>query len=92
MGSVLRATAVYFFLLIVFRVSGKRTLAQFTPFDFILLLIISETIQQAMVDTDNSWTNAAILVLTLVGISIALSLVREGSPGSSGCSAGAPCS
>ncbi len=80
MGSVVRAAAVYLFLLVVFRISGKRTLAQFTPFDFILLLIISETVQQAMVDTDNSWTNAAILVLTLVGISIALSLIRERVP------------
>ncbi len=80
MGSVVRAAAVYFFLLIVFRIAGKRTLASFTPFDFVLLLIISETIQQAMVDTDNSWTNAAVLVLTLVGISIALSLIKEKAP------------
>lgn len=80
MGSVIRAAAVYFFLLIVFRIAGKRTLAQFTPFDFVLVLIISETVQQAMVDTDNSWTNAAILVLTLVGISIALSVIRERVP------------
>lgn len=80
MGSVLRAAAVYFFLMIVFRVAGKRTLAQITPFDFVLLLIISETIQQAMTDTDNSWTNAAILVVTLVGLSIVLSLIRERVP------------
>ncbi len=80
MGSVLRAAAVYFFLLIVFRIAGKRSLAQLAPFDFVLLLIISETIQQAMVDTDNSWTNAAILVLTLVGLSIALSVVKERVP------------
>jgi uncharacterized membrane protein YcaP (DUF421 family) len=80
MGSVLRAAAVYFFLLIVFRLAGKRSLAQLAPFDFVLLLIISETIQQAMVDTDNSWTNAAILVLTLVGLSIVLSVVKERVP------------
>jgi uncharacterized membrane protein YcaP (DUF421 family) len=80
MGSVFRAAAVYFFLLLVFRIAGKRSLAQLAPFDFVLLLIISETIQQAMVDTDNSWTNAAILVLTLVGISIALSIIKERIP------------
>lgn len=80
MGSVLRAAAVYFFLLIVFRIAGKRSLAQLAPFDFVLLLIISETIQQAMIDTDNSWINAAILVLTLVGLSILLSVVKERVP------------
>lgn len=40
MEAVLRPVAVYFFLLVVVRLSGKRTLAQITTFDFVLLLII----------------------------------------------------
>ena len=40
MESVFRAAAIYAFLLIVFRILGKRSLAQITTFDFILLLII----------------------------------------------------
>jgi uncharacterized membrane protein YcaP (DUF421 family) len=40
MGAVLRATATYLFLLM--RISGRRTLAQMTPFDFVLLLIVAE--------------------------------------------------
>lgn len=42
MEAVLRPVAVYFFLLVVVRLSGKRTLAQITTFDFVLLLIIGE--------------------------------------------------
>ena len=48
MDSVLRAAAIYGFLLVVFRVSGKRSLSQITTFDFVLLLIISEATQQAL--------------------------------------------
>jgi uncharacterized membrane protein YcaP (DUF421 family) len=64
----------------VFRISGKRTLSEATAFDLVLLLIISETTQQAMVDSDNSMTNAALLILTLVGASIAMSLLKRNSP------------
>lgn len=77
MDSVIRGLIVYFFLLVVFRASGKRTLAQMTSFDLVLLLIISETIQQAMVDDDHSMTNSFLLILTLAGASVVLAWVRE---------------
>lgn len=77
MESVLRATAVYLFLLVVFRLSGKRTLAQVTTFDFVLLLIISEATQQALVDGDNSMTNAFLLVATLVVLNIVFSEIKQ---------------
>ena len=80
MDSVVRGLAVYVFLLIVFRVAGKRTLAETTSFDFVLLLIISEATQQALVDGDNSMTNALLLVVTLVGLDIAISLVKRRFP------------
>lgn len=63
---VVRALAIYVFLMVLLRVMGKRTLAEVTVFDFIVLLIISECTQQAMSGNDFSVTNAAILVLTLV--------------------------
>jgi uncharacterized membrane protein YcaP (DUF421 family) len=63
---VLRAVAVYAFLLVVLRVMGKRSLAQVTIFDFVVLLIISEATQQGMTGNDFSVTNAGLLVLTLV--------------------------
>jgi uncharacterized membrane protein YcaP (DUF421 family) len=80
MESVVRALLVYIFLLLVFRISGKRTLSQATNFDLVLLLIISETVQQAMVDDDHSLTNGMLLILTLVGASIGLSLLKQRFP------------
>ena len=77
MESVIRGAATYFFVWFLFRIAGKRTLAEVTTFDFVLLLIISESIQQAMIDSDNSVTNAFLLVVTLVGLDVALSLIKR---------------
>lgn len=80
MSSIFRAAAVYLVLLVIFRVAGKRTLSDMTTFDLVLVLIISEAVQQAMVDTDNSMTNAFLLVTTLVGIDILLSVLKHRFP------------
>jgi uncharacterized membrane protein YcaP (DUF421 family) len=77
MESVIRAAAVYLFLLLVFRLAGQRTLAQITTFDLVLLLIISEAIQQALIGNDNSMINAALVVLTLAGLNVSLSLLKQ---------------
>lgn len=76
MDSVLRAAAVYLILLVIMRVAGKRTLAQVTVFDFILLLIIGEATQQALLAEDFSIINAAIVIGTLVLLDIGLSLLK----------------
>ncbi|MEW6737113.1 MAG: YetF domain-containing protein [Acidobacteriota bacterium] len=80
MNAVLRVVTIYVFLLIIFRISGKRALGQLTTFDLVLLLIISETTQNALVGTDYSVTNAIILITTFVGIDIGLSLWKHRSP------------
>ena len=80
MDTIIRAAFVYFLLLLLFRLSGKRTLAQITTFDLVLTLIISEAIQQAMVDSDHSLTNAFLLVVTLVGLNVLLSLAKQRFP------------
>jgi len=80
MDAVIRAFVVYAFLLLVFRIAGKRTLAQTSSFELVLLLIISETVQQAMVNDDHSITNGFLLSLTLVSITIALSWVKQRFP------------
>lgn len=77
MESILRAVVVYLFLLVLFRLSGKRTLAEVTTFDFVLLLIISEATQQALVGTDNSMTNAFLLVTTLVVLNVLFSEIKQ---------------
>jgi uncharacterized membrane protein YcaP (DUF421 family) len=80
MDAITRAVIVYLLLLLIFRIAGKRTLAQITTFDLVLTLIISEAVQQALVDSDNSMTNAFLLVIALVGFDILISLVKERSP------------
>lgn len=77
MDSVLSALIIYGFLMVVFRISGQRTLAQITPFDFVLLLIVGEATQQAILGDDFSITNAVIVISTLIAIDVALSLLKQ---------------
>lgn len=51
---IIRPAIVYFFLLLVFRFMGKRSVGQLTPFDLVVLLIISNIVQNAMIGSDNS--------------------------------------
>ena len=80
MNPVLRIALVYFFLMLLFRVAGRRTMSDLSPFDFVLLLIISELVQQAVVADDPSLTNAFILCSSLVALDIGLSLLKLTSP------------
>ena len=77
MDSVIRGAAVYLFCLLIFRIAGKRSLAEVTTFDLVLLLIISETTQEAMVNNDHSVTHAVLLIITLVGLDVLLSLIKQ---------------
>jgi uncharacterized membrane protein YcaP (DUF421 family) len=76
METVARAAAMYAFLLLLFRVMGKRSLAQITAFDFVLLLIVGEATQQALVRNDSSLVTAFVVIATLMSIDLALSLVK----------------
>lgn len=80
MDSVLRAAAVYLTLLLLFRIIGKRSLAETGTFDFVLLLIIAEATQQAMIDDDNSMTNAFLIIVTLLALNVGFSLLKQRSP------------
>ena len=80
MDSIIRGAAVYLFVLLIFRISGKRTLSKISTFDLVLTLIISETLQQAMIDDDSSMTNAFLMVITLVGLDILLSIFKQRTP------------
>src|SRR5665213_764766 len=51
---VIRSVAVYGFLILLLRVAGKRTLAQLTSFDLVVLLLLSNTVQNAIIGNDNS--------------------------------------
>lgn len=77
MDAVLRAVVIYIFLLVLFRIVGSRALAQITTFDFVLLLLIGEATQQGLLAEDYSLTNAFLVILTLVGLDLALSLLKQ---------------
>ena len=77
MDTVLRSVAVYIFLLVVFRISGKRSLSQITTFDFILLLIISEATQQALVGDDFSIVNTFVVIASLVVLDVMFSWMEN---------------
>ncbi|MGE4064340.1 MAG: DUF421 domain-containing protein [Rhodospirillaceae bacterium] len=77
MDIVLRALAIYFVMLIAVRLSGRRTLSEMTTFDFILVLVISEAVQQGLIGEDYSLTTAAILVVTLVLIDVGISFAKD---------------
>lgn len=73
METVLRSLFIYLVLLLVFRLAGRRTLMQMTSFDFVLLLIISEATQNAILGNDYSITTGILAIVTLVGTDILLS-------------------
>lgn len=77
MNPVIRGVVIYLFLLIVFRFMGKRSLASTTTFDFVVLLIISEVTQNALVGEDFSLTNSILLIATLMGMDVILSLLKS---------------
>jgi uncharacterized membrane protein YcaP (DUF421 family) len=77
MTTVFRATIIYVTLLVIFRLLGRRALAQITTFDFVLLLIISETTQQAMIGQDFSITNSVLCILSLVVLDLLLSFWKR---------------
>lgn len=65
---VLRPVIVYFFLVVILRVFGKRELAQLNPFDLVVLLSLSNTVQNAIIGNDNSLTGGLIGAFALLAM------------------------
>jgi uncharacterized membrane protein YcaP (DUF421 family) len=65
---ILRPIIVYVFLVILLRVFGKRELAQLNPFDLVVLLSLSNTVQNAIIGDDNSVTGGLIGAFTLLAV------------------------
>lgn len=77
MDAVLRAGAIYLALMVLFRITGRRALGELTSFDFVLLLVIGEATQQALLGDDFSITNAVLVIITLLSIDIGFSLLKR---------------
>lgn len=67
-----RTAAVYFLVLIGVRISGKREVGQMTPFDLTLLLLLSNSVQNAMTGPDTSLAGGAVAACTLLGLNFAV--------------------
>jgi len=65
---ILRPVCVYFFMVVALRVFGKRELAQLNPFDLVVLLSLSNTVQNAIIGNDNSLTGGLVGALALLGM------------------------
>lgn len=80
MDTILRAAAVYIAVLLLLRLAGRRTVAEMTPFDLVMLLIIGDATQQAILGNDFSMTTAFLVVATLIVLDVALSIAKQRHP------------
>src|SRR5438270_10484277 len=69
---ILRGLVVYTFLILLLRLTGKRQIGQMAPFDLVLLLVLSNAVQNAMNGGDNSVTAGIISSVTLVAVNYAV--------------------
>src|SRR5947207_15964472 len=70
MDIALRATVLYFFVVFVTRVIGRRELSSLSPFDLILLIVLGDAIQQGLTQDDYSVTGALIAVSTIASLQV----------------------
>ncbi len=71
---ILRSTIVYTFLLVLIRLTGKRQVGHLSPFDLVLLLVLSNAVQNSMNGGDNTLVGGLISALTLVLLNAAVGL------------------
>lgn len=72
---VVRATLVYAALLLLIRISGRRTVGQFTPFDLLVVMLLSESVSNALSGGDESVVAGLIGASTLIGLNLVVAVV-----------------
>lgn len=77
---VLRAMAIYLLVMVLVRLSGKRAVGQFTPFDLVLLILIGNAVQNGLNGGDNSLTGAALLAVCLIALNYATAFLSARVP------------
>lgn len=75
MELVARAAIIYAALLVMVRVSGKRTVGQFTPFDLIVVLLLSEGVSSSLNASEPSVTGGLLIAATLVAINLLMAAI-----------------
>jgi uncharacterized membrane protein YcaP (DUF421 family) len=74
---VVRGVAVYLLLLVMVRLSGRRTVGQFTPFDLLVVMLLSEAVSSSLSGGDNSLVGGLIAAATLVAINAVIALLTS---------------
>lgn len=87
---VIRALIVYFALLMMVRLSGKRTVGQFTPFDLLVVMLLSESVSNALSANDDSIIAGLILAATLVALNVGFAVVTARSTKAKEITEGSP--
>lgn len=72
-----RGAVIYLSLLVLVRLSGKRTVGQFTPFDLVVVLLLSEAVSNGLSGGDESITGGLIAAATLVGLNFGLAWITS---------------
>lgn len=74
---IARAAIVYIALLIMMRFSGKRTVGQFTPFDLLVVMLLSESVSASLAGGDDSIPGALILAGTLIVLNVLIAIATS---------------
>jgi uncharacterized membrane protein YcaP (DUF421 family) len=69
---IVRSLVVYAFLMIILRLAGKRQIGQLAPFDLVLLLVLSNAVQNSMNGGDNSLVGGLLSAATLIALNLAI--------------------
>ncbi len=77
---MVRAAAVYAALLVMVRASGKRTIGQFTPFDLLVVMLLSESVSNSLSGRDESLVGGLIAAATLIALDVMLAAITSRSP------------
>lgn len=72
---IIRACVIFLTLFLMFKVWGRKHLGQMAPFDFVLLLIMSEAVQNSLVDDDKSIPGGLIVVATFMSLASLLNIL-----------------
>ncbi|UGQ47139.1 DUF421 domain-containing protein [Massilia endophytica] len=72
-----RAAAIYLFLLVMMRVTGKRTIGQFTPFDLLVVMLLSESVSPGLTGGDNSVHAGVIVATTLIVMNVVIAYITS---------------
>jgi uncharacterized membrane protein YcaP (DUF421 family) len=74
---IVRGAVVYLVLLLMVRVSGRRTIGQFTPFDLLVVMLLSEAVSNSLSGGDESLIGGLVIAATLIALNVIISYLSS---------------